>query len=112
MVKQTKQSSRPKENSMPKKISVDIPAYPGSRPLPIEAPPKGINIIELVSEDHWKDVLSFYQEKLSEKGWQLFASNYLEDRGTISFHPTEKETVTVLAASENSLTHIRIYIQN
>jgi hypothetical protein len=109
MIKQPKQTTTAQK---PIKITyTDIPTYPNARSLEVEKAPKGIQMIELVSEDSWEKVLSFYQEKFAEKGWGIFASNYLKDRGTISTHPTEKETITVLAANENSLTHIRIYIQ-
>jgi len=112
MVKQTKTSKTPDENSLKShSLQLNIPGYPNSRPIPTEKAPKGIQILEMVSNDTWQDVLSFYQETFSKRGWELFASNQLADRGSISFHPTEQQTVTILAANENSLTHIRIYIQ-
>ncbi len=112
MVKQIKTSHISEENTLKSKSQeLNIPGYPNSRPIPTEKAPKGIQILEMVSNDSWQEVLSFYQETFSQRGWQLFASNQLADRGSVSFHPKEQETVTVLAACENSLTHIRIYIQ-
>lgn len=111
MVKQSKNSNLAKDNTLSKSQQLDIPAYPNSRPIPTEKAPKGIQILEMISNDSWKDVLAFYKEKFSERGWQVFASNELAERGSLSFHPTKDETVTVLAANEDSLTHIRIYIQ-
>jgi len=90
---------------------LDIPTYPNANLLPAETAPKGIEIIEMTTPDDWQQVLAFYKEKFEEKGWQVFASEQLKDLGTISFHPAPKETITVLAGCENSLTHIRIYIQ-
>lgn len=109
---QPKNASSPKENTLKSASQqLNIPAYPSSRPVPTEKPPKGIQILEMLSDDSWKDVLSFYKEKFSERGWEPFASNELSDRGSLSFHPTKEQTVTVLAAYENATTHIRIYIQ-
>lgn len=109
---QSKNLNSPKENT-PKSVSeqLNIPTYPGSRLVPTGKSPKGVQILEMLSDDSWKDILSFYKEKFSEKGWQPFASNELSDRGSLSFHPTTEQTVTVLAAYENSTTHIRIYVQ-
>jgi hypothetical protein len=107
---QTKTTTKPVSKTQQNQ-QLDIPTYPNANLLPAEASPKGIQIIEMTTQDNWQHVLTFYKEKFIEKGWSIFASEHLKDLGTISFHPTTKETVTVLAACENSLTHIRIYIQ-
>lgn len=112
MVKQNQTKTTTKTTTKTQKPQqLDIPTYPNAKLLPTEAAPKGIQIIEMTTEDSWQQVLDFYKEKFLEKGWQMFATEHLKDLATISFHPTAKETVTVLAACENSLTHIRIYIQ-
>lgn len=112
MVKQnqTKTTTKPVSKTQQTQ-QLDIPTYPNANLLPAETAPKGIEIIEMTTQDTMEQVLAFYKEKFAEKGWQVFASEQLKDLGTISFHPAPKETITVLAACENSLTHIRIYIQ-
>lgn len=65
----------------------------------------------MASDDAWNDVLAYYEKLLPEQGWQLFNADRFQDRGTLSFRRTERETLTVLAAREPDATHIRIYIQ-
>jgi hypothetical protein len=94
-----------------KEPKASLPLYPSARLLSSHKPTKDVETIELLSEDKAELVLSYYETLLSEQGWEQFASHRLEDRATLSFSHPEHGTITVLAASEDNGTHIRLYLK-
>src|SRR5215470_13442850 len=91
-----------------KEPKASLPLYPSARLISSHKPTKDVETIELVSEDEPESILSYYENLLREQGWEQFASHRLEDRATLSFRHSVHGTITVLAASEDNGTHIRL----
>jgi hypothetical protein len=107
----TKKDGRGNPRARGKEPEVSVPLYPSARLLSSQRPTNDVETVELLSEVEPSSVLDYYENLLSAQGWEQFASHHLEDRATLSFRHTEHGTLTVLVASEENGTHIRLYLK-